>query len=126
MVGNAGAQPVVVVSRRGADRLRFGHVWVYRSDVVDAKDVPPGALVTVQALSDKNVRPTQPARARVLGSALYSTASEIALRMISAKPVDDLAQLVRQRIRAAIAYRERFVRDSNAYRVIFSEADLLP
>src|SRR5207244_11777348 len=64
--------------------------------------------------------------ARTLGTALYSSASEIALRMISAKPVEDLEQLVRERIRAAIAYRERFVHHTNAYRVIFSEGDFLP
>jgi 23S rRNA (cytosine1962-C5)-methyltransferase len=66
------------------------------------------------------------ARARVLGTALYSSSSEIALRMISLKPVENIEQLVRERIRAAIAYRERFVRDTNAYRVIFSEGDFLP
>src|SRR5438034_826606 len=116
----------VIISRRGADRLHAGHAWVYRSDVIDAENVPPGALVTVQELSDKSVRPTRARPPRVLGSALYSTASEIALRMISTKPVHDLEQLVRERIRAAIAYRERFVQGTNAYRVIFSEADLLP
>src|SRR5260370_12300687 len=46
--------------------------------------------------------------------------------MISSKPVSDLEQLVRERIRAAIAYRGRFVENTNAYRVIFSEADFLP
>jgi 23S rRNA (cytosine1962-C5)-methyltransferase len=115
--------PVVTISRRGADRIRAGHVWVYRSDIVEAKEVPPGALVNVQELSDKNLRPT---RARVLGSALYSSASQIALRFISAHPVKDLDQLLRERIQAAIAYRERFVENTNAYRVIFSEGDFLP
>ena len=118
----------VTISRRGADRLRAGHVWVYRSDVLEAKDVPPGALVLVQEASDKSVRPTQAnsTRARLLGSALYSTASEIAVRMISPRPVSDLEQLVRERIRTAVAYRERFVENTNAYRVIFSEGDFLP
>ncbi len=46
--------------------------------------------------------------------------------MISRGQVEDINQLVRERIRAAIAYRERFVRDTNAYRVIFSEGDFLP
>src|SRR5947209_7652286 len=105
----------VLISRRGADRLHSGHVWVYRSDVLDAKDIPAGALVQVR---DQ--------RNRVLGSALYSSASEIAIRMISPRPVEDLEQLIRERIRAAIQYRDRFVRDTNAYRVIFSEGDLLP
>jgi 23S rRNA (cytosine1962-C5)-methyltransferase len=63
---------------------------------------------------------------RTLGSAFYSTSSEIAIRMISAKAVGDLDELIRERIRGAVAYRERFVRDTDAYRVIFSEADFLP
>jgi 23S rRNA (cytosine1962-C5)-methyltransferase len=46
--------------------------------------------------------------------------------MISPHPVEDIEQLVRERIRAAIAYRKRFVQNTNAYRVIFSEGDFLP
>src|SRR2546425_840980 len=98
---------VVTITRRGSDRLRAGHVWVYRSDVVDAKGAEPGALVTVQ--EEARSWPRQPAgggarptQARVLGSALYSSSSEIALRMISPKSVVDLEALVRRRIRAAI------------------------
>ena len=87
--------PSVGISRRGADRIRAGHVWVYRSDVVDSMDIPPGALVTVAEKSDRNLRPT-----RTLGSAFYSSASEIAVRMISRKPVDNIEQLIRERIRA--------------------------
>ncbi|HET8824722.1 MAG TPA: hypothetical protein VFM77_06315, partial [Terriglobales bacterium] len=138
------AQPAVIISRRGADRLRAGHVWVYRSDVVKAEGVQPGPVVLVQEqsgpiakgrmdkaratgkLSDKNVRPTRTGVPRILGTAFYSTASQIAIRMISPKPVTDIDQLVRERIRVAIAYRERFVKETNAYRVIFSEGDFLP
>lgn len=112
-------QPVVAVSRRGAERIRGGHVWVYRSDVIEADGILPGALVTVQEERGRGARAT-------LGSAFYSSSSEIALRLISRKPVDNLDQLVRERIREAIAYRERFVQNSNAYRVIFSEGDFLP
>jgi 23S rRNA (cytosine1962-C5)-methyltransferase len=115
--------PAVTISRRGADRLRAGHVWVYRSDVVDAKDVQPGALVV--AAEEQGGR-GQPPHTRVLGSAFYSSASQIALRMISSHPVKDLGQLLKERIGAAIAYRERFVESTNAYRVIFSEGDFLP
>ena len=123
--------PIVSISHRGVDRLRAGHVWVYRSDVVQADNVQPGSVVLVQEhtgargkpASEKTARPT---RARILGTAFYSSASEIALRMISTKPVGDIQQLVRERIRAAVAYRERFVRDTNAYRVVFSEGDFLP
>src|SRR5579864_5151266 len=127
-----GSTPTVLISRRGADRLRAGHVWVYRSDVVEAEGVQPGAVVLVQEKTgssaatslNKNVQATR--AAVILGSAFYSTASEIAIRMISRKPVGDLEQLVRERVRAAVTYRERFVQDTNAYRVVFSEGDFLP
>ncbi len=105
----------VQVSRRGATRLKEGHVWVYRSDIVSANDVAPGALVSV---SDDRGKP--------LGTALYSSSSQIAIRMISPHPVTDLEHLIRERIRQAIDYRERVVRDTDAYRVIFSEGDFLP
>jgi 23S rRNA (cytosine1962-C5)-methyltransferase len=107
--------PTVTISRRGAERLKNGHVWVYRSDIVSSDGVPPGALIQV---ADE--------RGKSLGAALYSSASQIAIRMISSQPVDDLESLLRHRIRAAIAHRERVVRDSDAYRVIFSEGDFLP
>jgi 23S rRNA (cytosine1962-C5)-methyltransferase len=123
--------PVVLISRRGADRLRAGHVWVYRSDVIDASAAPPGAVVTVQADASGSNR-FHPGKGGAnngritLGTAFYSSSSEIALRLISRGRADDVELLQRERIRAAIAYRERFVRNTNAYRVIFSEGDLLP
>src|SRR2546428_2593901 len=107
--------PTVKVSRRGASRLKDGHVWVYRSDLVSADGVPPGALVNV---ADE--------RGKFLGTALYSSSSQIAIRMISPAAVGDLPGLLRERMQAAIAYRERVVRDTDANRVVFSEADFLP
>ena len=123
-------EQLVAISRRGADRIRSGHVWVYRSDVVDASGTAPGVLVTVTEASDPKARPHRADKnvrsPKTLGTAFYSSSSQIALRMISPKAVEDVEQLVRERIRAAIAYRERFVDDTNAYRVVFSEGDFLP
>ena len=107
--------PVVRISRRGAKRLQDGHVWVYRSDIVSADGVAPGAAVSV---TDE--------RGKFLGTALYSSSSQIAIRMIANHTVHDLTRLLRDRVQGAIAYRERVVRDTDAYRVIFSEADFLP
>jgi 23S rRNA (cytosine1962-C5)-methyltransferase len=107
--------PAVKISRRGAQRLQDGHVWVYRSDIVSADGVASGAAIGV---SDE--------RGKFLGTALYSSASQIGIRMISPHAVDDLGRLLRERIQGAISYRERVVRDSDAYRVVFSEADFLP
>ncbi|MGB6679080.1 MAG: SAM-dependent methyltransferase, partial [Terriglobales bacterium] len=104
--------PVVKVSRRGANRLTDGHVWVYRSDILAADGIAPGALIEVV---DE--------RGKFLGTALYSSASQIAIRMLSNEVVKDLDSLLRKRIQDAIAYRERNVRETDAYRIVFSEAD---
>jgi 23S rRNA (cytosine1962-C5)-methyltransferase len=107
--------PTVQVSPRGATRLKSGHVWVYRSDIISADGIPSGSLVGVVDH-----------RGQSLGTALYSSSSQIAIRLISRDPVPDFPALLRQRIAEAIAYREKIVHGTNAYRVIFSEADFLP
>lgn len=110
----ARAEWSVKVSPKGSARLKAGHAWVYRSDVT-ANDVPPGALVRVTDL-----------RGKFLGTALYSSSSQIAIRMIAGEPVADLPGLIRKRIGTAIAYRKKFVANTDAFRVVFSEGDFLP
>lgn len=110
--------PTVVISGRAAARLRAGHLWVYHSDLLSQDSLPPGALVTV--VDERGAR---------LGTAFYSSTSQIALRMLSPGPVGGTAgvvELLGKRIHAAIEYRQRLVTGTDAYRVIFSEADGLP
>ncbi|MGZ4822615.1 MAG: class I SAM-dependent rRNA methyltransferase [Terriglobales bacterium] len=109
--------PVLHVSRRAAARIRHGHVWVYRSDLSASDQAPPGSLVEVHDDSSN-----------LLGSALYSTSSQIALRMLASERLDpaQLTELVQQRLKAAVGYRRRIVENSDAYRVVFSEGDGLP
>src|SRR4029077_19931396 len=109
------AGPCVVITQRGAGRLKAGHVWVYRSDVVSAEGVAPGSVVSV---ADEH--------GRTFGTALYSSSSQIAVRMISAGPVTDFPGLLRERVGQAIAYREPLLRQTDACRVVFSEGDFLP
>jgi len=111
------AEPSVKLSARGVARLEARHPWVYRSDIIEEKDIPPGSVVRVL---DQ--------RGKFLGTALYSSSSQIAIRMISHGSVADLSSLVAERIRAAIAYRKEndLVSNTDAYRIVFSEADFLP
>jgi 23S rRNA (cytosine1962-C5)-methyltransferase len=109
------AEPSITISARGVTRLQGRHPWVYRSDVADSNGVPPGSLVRVLDL-----------RGKFLGTALYSSSSQIAIRMISHGSVADLPALVAERIRAAIAYRKEVVSNTDAYRIVFSETDFLP
>jgi 23S rRNA (cytosine1962-C5)-methyltransferase len=106
--------PSVVISSRGEDRLRIGHPWIYRSDVVNA-----------QAEGGATVQVTGP-RGRPLGYALYSDRSEIALRLLThgAGPTD--LTFWRVRLEQAIHYRELLAIDATAYRLAHGEADRLP
>jgi 23S rRNA (cytosine1962-C5)-methyltransferase len=110
------------ISRRAADRLRAGHLWVYRSDVEQGSDdLAPGSLVTI---TDSREIP--------LGTALYSSASQIAARLVSRRPAISREQYladVRQRLLAAVELRRTLApvtESDNAHRLVFSEADNLP
>ncbi len=116
-----GCMCTLSVSRRAADRLRSGHLWVYRSDLAAEQEGAPGSLVT---LLDPRGLP--------LGTALYSSASQIAARLVSSRlgltRAEYLAD-VRTRIAEAIEARRRLAPSSpanNAHRIVFSEADNLP
>lgn len=107
--------PTVRVNRKAADRVDSGHPWIFASDILDRGDAQAGDAVRV-------VDP----RGGILGTAHYSSTSQIALRLLSRRvePIDEA--FLRARLAAALAYRERVVRDSNAYRLIHAEGDLLP
>ena len=106
-----------VVNAHGINRLRAGHPWIFRSDLERVELAEPGGVVRVEDQKGK-----------VWGAALYGSTSQIALRMISSSAVEEekYPELLRYRIRQAIAYRQRVVEESDAFRVLFSEADLVP
>ncbi|HEY6251149.1 MAG TPA: class I SAM-dependent rRNA methyltransferase [Candidatus Angelobacter sp.] len=118
MSEHSSAPPKISVSPRAVGRLRSGHLWIYASDVLGKNSVPPGALVEVND-----------SRGKLQGSALYSSSSQIKLRMLTREALGgehDLLRLISERLQEAVAYRRRIVRNSDAYRVVFSEADGLP
>ncbi|HEX4228695.1 MAG TPA: class I SAM-dependent rRNA methyltransferase [Bryobacteraceae bacterium] len=107
--------PIVRVNRKASDRVESGHPWIFASDVLDRGEAKPGDAVRV---IDPQGRP--------LGAAHYSSTSQISLRLLSRhiEPIDKA--FLRSRIEAAIAYRRRVVDDSEAYRLVHAEGDLLP
>ena len=106
----------VRVNRKGADRAASGHPWIFSSDVADRGDSQPGDAVRV-------VDP----RGNLVGVAHYSSASQITLRLLLSNRSDPIdREFFRRRLTKAIAHRERVVENSNARRLVSSEADLLP
>ena len=105
----------VVISTRGAKRIRKGHLWVYRSDVRNSSGAEAGSIVT--AVDEAG---------NFVGQALFSSLSEIALRFLTTRDEAINRDWWRARFRACGDRRAAIARESNAYRLIYSEGDLLP
>lgn len=104
----------VVISPRGVERLRSGHLWVYRSDVLKAQ-AEPGAIVR---LTDD--------RGHFQGRAFYSDKSQISVRLLTREDVPVDRAFFTARLERAAAFRKLVVENSDACRLVYSEGDLLP
>jgi 23S rRNA (cytosine1962-C5)-methyltransferase len=104
----------VVISSKGVDRLRAGHLWIYRSDVLDS-EASPGAIVTV---SDR--------KGQFQGKAFFSDRSQITLRFLSREDVAINPGFFEKRVLQAFELRQRVVKNSQVYRLLHAEADGLP
>jgi 23S rRNA (cytosine1962-C5)-methyltransferase len=114
-VGDHGGLSTVRINRKAAERIASGHPWIFTSDLVDRGEAKPGDAVRVLG-----------PRGEALGVAHYSSTSQISLRLLSSQvqPID--GAFFERRITAAEALRRRVVRNSNAYRLVHGEGDLLP
>jgi 23S rRNA (cytosine1962-C5)-methyltransferase len=99
------------VNKKGAKRVRNGHLWIYKSDVLKV-EADGGDVVSVFD-EGKNF----------VGKAFYSDSSEITLRIFTTKnePIDK--EFWRKKITDAAKIRQS---KTNAQRLIYSEGDLIP
>ena len=104
-----------IISSRAIERILSGHPWIYRTDLVSDGGAEPGAIVR---LVDR--------RRRFFGQALYSSKSQIALRLLTRETREFNRDFLAERIQAAAAYRRVVAEGALAYRVVASEGDLLP
>jgi 23S rRNA (cytosine1962-C5)-methyltransferase len=106
--------PHALISQKAVDRLQAGHLWIYRSDVLECA-ASPGSIVIVK---DK--------KGRVYGRAFYSSNSLITLRLITQEDRDIDKRFWRQRIQQASQLRQLVVRDSEVFRLVHGEGDWMP
>ncbi|MDP3785990.1 MAG: class I SAM-dependent rRNA methyltransferase [Candidatus Omnitrophota bacterium] len=108
-------EPAVKINKKGAAWHRTGHPWIYRDDLEKAEPALSGNIVSV--LDNKGA---------FLGKAFYNDRSKISLRFIAKEDVRIDKAFWKKRISAAIEYRNRIIKDTDAYRLSHAEADGLP
>ncbi|MGH9536123.1 MAG: class I SAM-dependent rRNA methyltransferase [Terriglobales bacterium] len=116
------APPIAIISDRGAARLRAGHAWVYRAELLGFE----GGVPAAGQAPDPAVM-LRDRRGRELGWADHSERSQIALRRLTADASEAVDEaFFHRRLAAALAYRDALRLDSTAYRLVAGEADGLP
>ncbi|HVZ70970.1 MAG TPA: methyltransferase domain-containing protein [Polyangia bacterium] len=112
---------IVTINARGAARVRAGHPWVYRPDVVKgpAKDARAGGPAVVEVRDPRGKR---------LGFATWAAEARLALRVLGAEieAPRDLLALVAARFDAALERRRALTLDRDAVRVVHAESDGIP
>ena len=107
--------PTVLLKAGEADRIVAGHPWVYHSSILRlTQPVEDGGLVQVKDH-----------RQRLLGTGFYNSKSRINVRMISPERVEPNQEFFEERIRAAIAVRQRHLPGATSFRVVNAESDFL-
>ena len=105
----------VVLKAGEADRILAGHPWIYRGSL---QRLPDG-------LTDGEVVQVTDHRQRFLGTGFYNSRSKIALRMLSPEKVEVNGAFLAERIREALALRQRHLPSATSYRVVNAESDFL-
>lgn len=108
----------VEINRRGARRVRNGHLWVYRSDLHEGGNSTDAAGGSIARVVDE--------AGNFVGQAFYSDSSEIALRFLTTQEESIDREWWRAKLRACAARRRAISLKTNSYRLVFSEGDLLP
>ena len=116
-----GTQPGARINRRAADRLRAGFLWVYASDIESIELLSTDDSPALLPVADQ--------RGLLLGTALYSPTSQIALRIVVREAINEAQwlEILASRLRTAIDRRRPMLSDqTDSVRLCFSEADELP
>ncbi|MFN8009272.1 MAG: class I SAM-dependent rRNA methyltransferase [Terriglobia bacterium] len=103
-----------IISPKGVERLRAGHLWIYRSDVVECQ-AAPGSIVGAY---DK--------KGHCVGKAFFSDRSQICLRFLSREDAPIDREFLKNKLLRAAELRQRVAKESAVYRLVHAEADGLP
>lgn len=104
------------VQLKRSSRILSGHLWVFSNEILGSpKRFEPGEIVEV---SDR--------AGHILGTGYINPHSLIAIRLFSDETERIGKDFLSKRIRKAMDYRMRLYPDSDSFRIVYSEGDLLP
>jgi 23S rRNA (cytosine1962-C5)-methyltransferase len=107
--------PTVLLKPGEADRIVAGHPWIYHTEILRLTQPPAdGELVQVKDH-----------RQRFLGVGFFNSKSKIHVRVLSPERVEVNEKFFEERIRAALAVRQRHLPNATSFRVVNAESDFL-
>src|SRR5271170_1333618 len=107
--------PTVLLKPGEADRIVAGHPWVYAGEILRlTAPVTDGALVQVKDH-----------RQRLLGVGFYNSHSKINVRLLAPERVEVNEKFFEERIRAALAVRQKHLPAATSFRAVNAESDFL-
>src|SRR5215510_3316557 len=107
--------PTVLLKPGEADRIVAGHPWVYHSSIL---------RLTAQA-GDGELVQVKDHRQRLLGVGFFNSKSKINVRVLSPERLEVDQAFFEQRIRAALAVRQKHLPNATSFRVVNAESDFL-
>ncbi|MDP2861635.1 MAG: class I SAM-dependent rRNA methyltransferase [Desulfobacterales bacterium] len=103
-----------IIPKRATERIRSGHLWIYRSDVRECR-AEGGSIVDVCDMKGK-----------FYGKAFYSDKSQIALRLVTTSDEIVNREFWLNRLKMALSLREKMVSDTEVCRLVNGEGDGIP
>ncbi len=107
--------PTVLLRPGEADRIVAGHPWIYNNEVL--------RLTTPAA--DGDLVQVKDHRQRLLGTGFYNSRSKINVRLLALDRITPNEAFFEERIRAALAVRQRHLPGATSFRVVNAESDFL-
>lgn len=105
----------ITITKNAARTLRNFFCWVYQNEMIAPDDIEDGDIVEILAPNGD-----------FLAIGYLNRKSQIAVRVLSFTRRNIDETFFRERIETALFKRSRVAEDSDAYRLIHSEADFLP
>jgi len=107
--------PTVLLKPGEADRVLAGHPWIYQGSI----------LRLTQPAADGDLVQVKDHRQRFLGVGFYNAKSKISVRLLATERLEANEAFFEQRIRAALAVRQRHLPQATSFRVVNAESDFL-